>query len=348
MMRSEELQQLCLPIDGSTVYYRPILCRRYNKSVHEDIWIIGANPATPITVNDISFGNYVEVLSNYFEFNELYEYVRKHQDKNKKSPTRKYMQEFEEWILSRTSVNVIETNVNAFPTSRYRNLHSSDTPKTAQRGYEIFAELLLRFQPQMLILHGQDAQKALRKLVKNHSELSIMKALYFDHIGGSHDVLVMKYPDGRRATIVQTPHFSKYRHYPGEFDNIRRCIQNVLNRPPTSIHSWSAILAMPARHQRLRFSFSIREKAMRRLTYGFYPIDMDEKWFVYTEGSTTYFHRSWTEHCIFQIRFEHVDLEYRAVEILVNRDREQISIEDESEIILILQQALKGMFGIYI
>jgi hypothetical protein len=257
------------------------------------------------------------------------------------------MQEFEEWLLSHTSANIIETNINALPTPRYKDLHSSNvSSKTTQRGYEIFVELLLRFQPEILILHGQEAQKAMDKLIKNHSELSGTKAQWYDDLSGSMDVLLITYPDGRRATVFKTPHLSRYKHYPEEFSNIRRCIQMIMFRLPTSRHSWQNIHDMPARHQQLRFSFSIRERDMRRLKYGFYPVDMVEKWFVYTEGSTTYFHRSWSGYCIFQIRFERIDLEYRAAEILVNREPRQFSIEDVSESIQIIQETLKGLFKI--
>ncbi len=87
---------------------------------------------------------------------------------------------------------------------------------------------------------------------------------------------------------------------------------------------------------------------MRRLKYGFYPIDMVEKWFVYTKCNSAYFHHSWTGFCIFVIRFEHIGLGYRAEEILVNREREQVNIEKLSDAIPELQQAFLGLFQIYI
>jgi hypothetical protein len=85
-----------------------------------------------------------------------------------------------------------------------RDLHSSDvSPKTAQKGYEIFTELLLRFQPEMLILHGRDAQKVILKLVKSSLELTVTKAQCFTYIFGSFDVLMMMYPDGRREALPE-------------------------------------------------------------------------------------------------------------------------------------------------
>lgn len=44
------------------------------------------------------------------------------------------------------------------------------------------------------------------------------------------------------------------------------------------------------------------ETEMRRLRLGVVPDDMGEKWFIYCEGDTLNFHRSWTGYCIYIVR----------------------------------------------
>lgn len=42
---------------------------------------------------------------------------------------------------------------------------------------------------------------------------------------------------------------------------------------------------------------------MDMLRYGSKPYSMDDKWFIYCENDTLYFHRSWTGICVFEVDF---------------------------------------------
>jgi hypothetical protein len=41
----------------------------------------------------------------------------------------------------------------------------------------------------------------------------------------------------------------------------------------------------------------------KKMSEGFQPYDMDQKWFVYMEDDTLWFHRSWTGVCIYEVKF---------------------------------------------
>jgi len=52
----------------------------------------------------------------------------------------------------------------------------------------------------------------------------------------------------------------------------------------------------------LRFERQFNALEYERMSLGVIPEDMDDKWYVYLEDDTFYFHRSWTGLCIFRMR----------------------------------------------
>lgn len=58
---------------------------------------------------------------------------------------------------------------------------------------------------------------------------------------------------------------------------------------------------------------------------GLIPDRMEDKWFVYHENATVFFHRSWTGYCIFQVGLVRQNDTYVVSDVLVNRDETQYS-----------------------
>ena len=56
---------------------------------------------------------------------------------------------------------------------------------------------------------------------------------------------------------------------------------------------------------------------------------MEDKWFIYFENETLFFHRSWTGYCIYQVRFAQDENGFRAVSVEINRDPEQYLGNDD-------------------
>lgn len=59
------------------------------------------------------------------------------------------------------------------------------------------------------------------------------------------------------------------------------------------------------------------------LTWGFIPVSMDDKWFIYLEDDWLYIHRSSTGFCIFKVRLESFEEGYQIAEAWVNDDPKQ-------------------------
>ena len=52
---------------------------------------------------------------------------------------------------------------------------------------------------------------------------------------------------------------------------------------------------------------------------------MEDRWFIFLEDATLFFHRSWSGFCIVQVRLAPVGASYTIAEVLVNRDPSQYS-----------------------
>ena len=69
--------------------------------------------------------------------------------------------------------------------------------------------------------------------------------------------------------------------------------------------------------------FSLKD--IEGIKLGLTPQEMEDKWFVYWEKDTLFFHRSWTGFCVFVVRFVIQGDSCRMVEADLNRDPEQYS-----------------------
>lgn len=68
-----------------------------------------------------------------------------------------------------------------------------------------------------------------------------------------------------------------------------------------------------------------------RVKQGNIPREMEDKWFIFQEDGWVYFHRSWTGHCIFQLRFEQMDNEVVLREAWATRDPKQYTNKNIDE-----------------
>jgi hypothetical protein len=80
---------------------------------------------------------------------------------------------------------------------------------------------------------------------------------------------------------------------------------------------------------RLDRVFSLQE--MKCISGGLVPEQMEDKWFIYCQECTLYFHRSWTGVCIYSVKFTIEGDNYRMIEADVNRDPEQYQETSEEK-----------------
>ena len=76
---------------------------------------------------------------------------------------------------------------------------------------------------------------------------------------------------------------------------------------------------MPARSERFVLERALDEGELALIRQGHLPQEMEDKWFIYSEGDSLFVHRSWTGHCIYIVALS----QSGALEVTVNRDPAQ-------------------------
>jgi len=75
-------------------------------------------------------------------------------------------------------------------------------------------------------------------------------------------------------------------------------------------------------------TYSVEES--NRIRKGLIPGEMEDKWFIYWENNTLFFHRSWTGHCIYVAHFIYEGDILKIISADVNRDPEVYKETDDS------------------
>lgn len=88
--------------------------------------------------------------------------------------------------------------------------------------------------------------------------------------------------------------------------------------------------ALPAKMSITLLDRVFSSEDMKRIRIGLVPEVMEDKWFIYWEDNTLFFHRSWTGFCIYIVRFSPQGDNFRMVQADVNRDPEQHTETDDA------------------
>jgi hypothetical protein len=87
--------------------------------------------------------------------------------------------------------------------------------------------------------------------------------------------------------------------------------------------SWK-ILDMPNECLTMQINVMIPKEVMEIVEYGHIPEAMEDHWFMYCDGNTIRYYRSWTGYCIFIAKYiQEEDGNYRIIELNINRDYKQ-------------------------
>ena len=81
--------------------------------------------------------------------------------------------------------------------------------------------------------------------------------------------------------------------------------------------------ALPSKRSTISLDRRFSSDEFRRMQAGLVPEQMEDKWFVYWQDDTLFFHRSWTGVCIYAVRVAVEGDSCRVVEADVNRDPEE-------------------------
>lgn len=143
-------------------YLRPYISKR--NPYDSKVFLVGINPATPITPIQLNIDKYIGLLKNYEKFMEFYSKSRESQNKIKISRTRIGINSLVNWIEQEFNTGVIETDIFTYPTKNVKELNNIDK-NILNKSVEKFWEVLLEFQPDIVILYGSLALNEFKKLV---------------------------------------------------------------------------------------------------------------------------------------------------------------------------------------
>ena len=143
-------------------YLRPYISKR--NPYDSKVFLVGINPATPITPIQLNIDEYIGLLKNYEKFMEFYSKSRESQNKSKISRTRMGINSLVNWIEQEFNTGVIETDIFTYPTKNIKELNNIDK-NILNKSIEKFWEVLLEFKPDIVILYGSLALNEFKKLV---------------------------------------------------------------------------------------------------------------------------------------------------------------------------------------
>ena len=81
--------------------------------------------------------------------------------------------------------------------------------------------------------------------------------------------------------------------------------------------------ALPSKKTTIHLDRTFSSQEMEHISRGLVPEQMEDKWFIYWQDDTLFFHRSWTGFCIYVVHFIPEGDRYRMVEADVNQDPAQ-------------------------
>lgn len=148
-------------------YLRPYISKR--NPYDSKVFLVGINPVTLITPMQLNIDEYIGLLKNYEEFMEFYSKSRESQNKSKISRTRMGINSLVNWTEQEFNTGVIETDIFTYPTKNVKELNNIDK-NILNKSIEKFWEVLLEFQPDIVILYGSLALNEFKKIVMSKNK----------------------------------------------------------------------------------------------------------------------------------------------------------------------------------
>lgn len=103
---------------------------------------------------------------------------------------------------------------------------------------------------------------------------------------------------------------------------------------------------MPIRRYQIAFHRTLSEEEFAKIKAGHIPEEMEDRWFVFFEDDWLYFHRSWTGHCIFQVKLKTTGRGCLVEEAWANQDESQYRTSGQEGDIKILTDVFQWSLDI--
>lgn len=93
---------------------------------------------------------------------------------------------------------------------------------------------------------------------------------------------------------------------------------------------------LPSRKASISLDRGFEPHELERIRRGLLPAQMEDKWFIFWEDDTLFFHRSWTGFCIYIVHFINEGSSCRMISADINREPAQYAgVSDERDAKLI-------------
>ena len=220
-------------------YLRPYISKR--NPYDSKVFLVGINPATPITPIQLNIDEYIGLLKNYEEFMEFYSKSRESQNKSKISRTRMGINSLVNWIEQEFNTGVIETDIFTYPTKNIKELNNIDK-NILNKSIEKFWQVLLEFQPDIVILYGSLALNEFKKLV-----ISKNKEIKYYSEEEKIEYIEEKSPYAKlnigikNVNIIACRHLMYYGNNGNSFKKLRENIKMIIEEQEHVLKYWTSI-----------------------------------------------------------------------------------------------------------
>lgn len=99
-----------------------------------------------------------------------------------------------------------------------------------------------------------------------------------------------------------------------------------MNEPATNSTWMNLPIDQP---KRIEIDLHFTEAQFSKMTLGFIPKEMEDKWFIFYENEWLYFHRSWTGYGIYKTKIERDKDGYAIREFWAERNMEKYNNESD-------------------
>ena len=158
----EQVRQLADEAVGpiKTGYLRPWMCT--GDPTRADVFVVGANAATPLASNVVTRNEYIDALMTGGE--SLRDIYLRARTTGRPSPTRMNIDRLTGLLVEHGTDSVLETNVWTMPTASLKELKRSRRDAHAA----ILPRLVAILQPRALVVHGVAATQGLADSLGRH------------------------------------------------------------------------------------------------------------------------------------------------------------------------------------
>ena len=105
--------------------------------------------------------------------------------------------------------------------------------------------------------------------------------------------------------------------------------------------SWQTLA--PGRMAPLPYHATFSQEEYATIRRGLIPEEMEDKWFVFWESESLFFHRSWTGHCVYRADFQPADGRFAIAKALVSEDCEFYHRGSDGHEIALLDFLIRGL-----